>query len=285
MASTALKVRVGIFVIVGIVLAVGAVIGLVTWLGKRDVTTYVTYISESTSGLDPDAPVKYKGVKVGRVSDINVAPDGIHVEVLMEVDSSFRMKQDYTARVEYAGITGLRYVEIETIQEGKEPRRIELSFKPRYPVIPSRTSDLEQLGDQLTKTLRNLNQLDVKAVSDKSTKLMDNLNTILAQLDNAKIAGTIDNLEVTIKSLNELIADLEAKTLSEKMNVFLDEGILLSRNLNALTFELQNLAEADDVMRATADTVKELNQTLKQSPSTMLFSQPPQPRLIKGDKQ
>ncbi|MFN3466555.1 MAG: MlaD family protein [Candidatus Brocadiales bacterium] len=212
----------------------------------------------------------------------------------MEIDSLFvelvrsaragRTREDYTARVEYAGITGLRYVEIEAVKEGKEPSRIELSFEPKYPVIPSRTSALEQLGDQLTNTLRNLNQLDVKAVSDKSTKLMDNLNTLLAQLDNAKIAGTIDNLEVTVKSLNELIADLKAKTLSGKLNVFLDEGILLSRNLNALTFELQDLTEADDAMGATADTVKELNQTLKQSPSTMLFSEPPQPRLIKGGK-
>src|SRR3989304_1639574 len=88
MASAALKVRVGIFVIVGICLAVGAVIGLFTWLGARDTKTYVTYVSESTSGLDKDAPVKYKGVKIGRVSSISVALDGKLIEILMEVDSS-----------------------------------------------------------------------------------------------------------------------------------------------------------------------------------------------------
>ncbi len=52
MASTALKVRVGIFVIIGISLAVGALIVLFAWFGTKDQITYVTYVSESTSGLD-----------------------------------------------------------------------------------------------------------------------------------------------------------------------------------------------------------------------------------------
>src|SRR3990167_8242090 len=115
MASAALKVRVGIFVIVGICLAVGAVIGLFTWLGARDTKTYV---SESTSGLDKDAPDKYKGVKIGRVSSISVALDGKLIEILMEVDSSFDMRPDFAALANYAGITGLRYIEIEPLKEG-----------------------------------------------------------------------------------------------------------------------------------------------------------------------
>jgi ABC-type transporter Mla subunit MlaD len=298
--KVALKVRVGIFVLVGIVLAVGAVIGLFTWLGHEDTTTYVSYFAESTTGLEKDAPVKYKGVKIGRVSDINVAPDGEHVEVVMEIDSSFRVKPEFTARVEYAGITGLRYVEVESPREGTEVKPIQLSFQPEYQVIPSSFSDLEQLGITVDKTLKNLNQLDAKVISERLTALLDNLNKLitelkvaetianlnnaLAQLNNPKIAETIDYLESTVKSLNELMADLDARTLSKKMDAFLEEGILLSRNLNAMTFELQDVSGLNEVMRATADTVKELNQTLKQSPSTMLFSEPPQPRLISVDR-
>ncbi|HHT9154399.1 MAG TPA: MlaD family protein [Candidatus Tripitaka sp. YC43] len=280
MAGTALKVRVGIFVIVGIVLAVGAVIGLFSWLGAEDRTTYVSYFLETTTGLDPDASVKYKGVKIGRVAEINVAPDGEHVEVVMRIDSSFNMKPEFTARVEYAGITGLRYIEVEALKEGVDAKPVKLSFEPKHPVIPSQFSSLEQLTGAIDKTLKNVNQLDVKLISDKLTNLLDNSNKLIAEL---KLPETVGNLNTAVKSLNELMTDLDARTLSKKTNAFLEEGLLLSRNLNATTVELQNMLEMGDVLRATSETVKELNQTLKQSPSAMLFSQPPSPRLISKD--
>ncbi|MEE9584866.1 MAG: MlaD family protein [Candidatus Brocadiales bacterium] len=299
MASTALKVRVGIFVIVGICLAVGAVIALFAWLGVEDTTFYVSYVSESTSGLEKDAPVKYKGVKIGRVKKIRVAPDGQLVEVVMEIDSAFDMKPEFISRVKYAGITGLRYVEIEPMREGMKVETTDFSFKPKYPVIPSAFSDLEQLGITLEKTFENINKFDVKTISDKLTALLDSLDTLVtelkakdtignlnaaaAQLSNPKIGQTVDYLESTTKKLSKLLAELEAGNLPDKLNAFLDEGVLLSRNLNVLSFELQGMAQLDNVMRATSATVKELNQTLKRSPSTMLFSQPPQPRQISRD--
>ncbi len=299
MASTALKVRVGIFVIVGICLAVVAVIALFTWLGAEDTTFYVSYVSESTSGLEKDAPVKYKGVKIGRVKKIRVAPDGQLVEVIMEIDSAFDMKPEFISRVKYAGITGLRYVEIEPMREGMKVETTDFSFKPVYPVIPSAFSDLEQLGITLEKTFENINKFDVKSISDKLTALLDSLDTLVtelkakdtignlnaaaAQLSNPKIGQTVDYLESTTKKLSKLLAELEAGNLPDKLNAFLDEGVLLSRNLNVLSLELQGMAELDNVMRATSATVKELNQTLKRSPSAMLFSQPPQPRQISRD--
>ncbi|HHT9133498.1 MAG TPA: MlaD family protein [Candidatus Avalokitesvara rifleensis] len=303
MASAALKVRVGIFVIVGICLAVGAVIGLFTWLGARDTKTYVTYVSESTSGLDKDAPVKYKGVKIGRVSSISVAPDGKLIEILMEVDSSFDMRPDFVARANYAGITGLRYIEIEPPKEGmrEDVKRevAEEAFDPEHSVVPSTFSDLEQLGITVEKTFRNINQLDVKEISDKLTTLLGNLDVLVAELktsevigninaavtrlNNPKISSTLDYLESTTKKLDKLLEDINAGMLSKDLDVFLEEGTLLARNLNILTYELRDTSEIEDVLQATAETVKELNQTLRQGASTMIFSKPPQPRQISGD--
>lgn len=303
MASAALKVRVGIFVVVGICLVVGAVVGLFTWLGTKDETTYVTYVSESTSGLDKDAPVKYKGVKIGRVSKISVAPDGQLIEIFMEVDSSFDMQPEFVARVKYAGITGLRYVEIEPLKEGmKEDIKAEVAenqFDPEYRVVSSAFSDFEQLGVTLEKTFRNINQLDVKEISDKLTTLLDNLdsltaelrdtntianlNAAVAQLNDPKIGETIDYMEATTKRLHNLVNELDAKGFSDKTNVLLEETILLANNLNALTFDMQNMTAINDTMRATAETVRELNQTLREGTSTLIFSEPPKPRQISRD--
>jgi ABC-type transporter Mla subunit MlaD len=301
MASTALKVRVGIFVIVGISLAVGTVIGLFAWYSTQDTRYYVTYFDESTSGLDIDAAVKYRGVSIGRVADILIAPDEQHVEVIMEIKSSFLMKPEFVARVKYAGITGLRYVELEPFQEGMKRESMDFTFKPDhdYMVVPSAPGDLEQLGITIRKTFKNINQLDIKEISDKVTSVLDNLdilvaqlkdadtvnnlNSAIAQLNSPKIAKTIKYLESATQKLNKLMLELDAESLPNKVNAFLEEGTLLSRNLNAMSLELQGMAQIDDVMRATADTVKNLNQTLKQGASTIIFAEPPKPRATYGN--
>jgi ABC-type transporter Mla subunit MlaD len=47
--------------------------------GKR----YITYFNESVQGLQKDSEVKFRGVKVGRVEDIIIAPDNKQVGVVM----------------------------------------------------------------------------------------------------------------------------------------------------------------------------------------------------------
>lgn len=284
MASTALKIRVGIFVLVGICSAVGAVIGFFTWLGTEDTTTCVSYFDESIAGLEPDAPVKYKGVKIGHVADINVGPDGKLIEVLMRIDSSFDMKKEFVSHVALTGITGLQYIEIEAIREGMKVELEELPFTPlKYKLIPSRLSELSRYGlaaNQIFDRIGHLSsELGALLTELKTSQSVENLNKALTQFNNPKIGETIDHLESATKSINELMKEIDA----EKMGTFLEEWTLLSRNLNALASELRDMTEMDDVIRATAETVKELNQTLKQSPSTILFSQPPQPRTISAD--
>lgn len=303
MASTALKVRVGIFVIIGISLAVGALIVLFAWYGTKDQITYITYVSESTSGLDKDAAVKYKGVQIGRVAGIHIAPDGQLIEILMEVNSSFDMEENFVSRVKYAGITGLRYVEIEPMRENMKLdidwEDAEKKFRPKYEVVSSAFSDLEQLGATLEKTFQNINQLDIEKISNKLTSLLDNLDKLVAELKDSNVIGningavaqlntpklgeTLDNMEAASERLHKLIDKLDTGGFPEKINTLLDEATLLAGNLNAMTFELQNMTAMNNVMRATAETVRELNQTLREGTSTLIFSEPPKPRQISMD--
>ncbi|MCQ4573731.1 MAG: MlaD family protein [Candidatus Brocadiales bacterium] len=303
MASNALKVRVGIFVIVGICLVVGILIVLFSLLSTTEKTIYVTYVSESTSGLDKDAAVKYKGVKIGRVAKIRIAPDGQLIEIVMEVNSSFHMKEQFISRVKYAGITGLRYVEIEPRDKDMKLdvdwEVAEKEFHPKYEVVSSAFSDLEQLGDTIQKTVNNINQLDIKKISDKLTTLLDNLDTLVAelkdsnvvtninkavaQLNNPKIGETIGHMEATAKKLHTLVSRLEEDGAADKLNALLDNVSMLAGNLNAVTFELQNMTALNGTLMAAQETVRELNQTLREGASTLIFSEPPKPRKISGD--
>ena len=104
---------VGLFVIVGVLLGVAAVI----WLGASKYfqkgSMYVTYFDESVLGLQVDSIVKYRGVDVGSVRQIGVAPDRRLVEVVMKIDVQNFSVGGVVAKLTLAGITGIVYVELD----------------------------------------------------------------------------------------------------------------------------------------------------------------------------
>jgi phospholipid/cholesterol/gamma-HCH transport system substrate-binding protein len=77
------KFMIGLFVTIGFVIGVAAII----WLGAsqyfRKSYTYVSYFDESVQGLEVGSVVKYRGVEVGKVEKISIAPDDRLVEVQM----------------------------------------------------------------------------------------------------------------------------------------------------------------------------------------------------------
>jgi len=74
--------------------------------------TYVSYFNESVQGLKMNSAVRYRGVDVGIVEDIRVAPDNELVEVVMKVDLKGDLEHDIVTQLKPVGITGLVIVEI-----------------------------------------------------------------------------------------------------------------------------------------------------------------------------
>ena len=66
---------VGLFVLLLSTAFIAALLWLTTGGPPKDYDFYVVYMTESVSGLSVDAPVKYKGVNVGRVRDIRLDPE------------------------------------------------------------------------------------------------------------------------------------------------------------------------------------------------------------------
>src|SRR4030043_19418 len=100
MARKTSKFMIGLFVTIGILIGMVAVV----WLGASKYfekgATYVTYFDESVQGLQLDSAVKYRGVEVGRVEKIRVAPDNTLIEVVMKIDLKGELERDDVARSE-----------------------------------------------------------------------------------------------------------------------------------------------------------------------------------------
>ena len=82
MSHRANSFKIGLFVVTALLLAVVVTV----WLGAsryfEKSKPYVAYFSESVQGLEVDSPVKFRGVSVGRVRGVRMAPDNKLIEVV-----------------------------------------------------------------------------------------------------------------------------------------------------------------------------------------------------------
>lgn len=111
MASLKTKFTVGLFVASGI----GIGLLVIVWLGMSRFFEkgqhYAAYFNESVQGLQIDSPVKFRGVSIGRVDSIGVAPDSKLIQVILKIESGQTMDSRIVAQLKSVGITGSKFVE------------------------------------------------------------------------------------------------------------------------------------------------------------------------------
>lgn len=147
----------------------GLAIGL-RGLGAATVD-YHTYFDESVQGLDLGAPVKYRGVRIGNVASIAVAPDKKHVAVGLALiageaerlglaDANPALRTQLSTQ----GLTGVKFVEIDFSDPASNPPP-QLPFPPDANYIPARASMMKGLADNLEVVGQKLPGLIDHAVS------------------------------------------------------------------------------------------------------------------------
>ena len=114
MPTEANKFRVGLFVFFGAM----AVIALVFFYGANrylhETKPYATYFGESVQGLEPNAPVKFRGLQIGRVERIRLAQDGKLIEVVMQIDrQKYKVKREHIVLLRSANLSGMKYLDVE----------------------------------------------------------------------------------------------------------------------------------------------------------------------------
>lgn len=157
------KFRIGLFVLGG----VAVLLAMLFFFGLSNLFTHrakvQSFFSESVQGLTVGSAVKYRGVPIGTVTRIVIRVSDKLVQVDMEVDfdtfvnnrvngrlqqeREFRrffqaeLEQGMRCRLEYTGITGLRYIDFdyfatpgESLRERRRtPGKAECSTFPRSP--------------------------------------------------------------------------------------------------------------------------------------------------------
>jgi len=164
MATEANKLKVGAFLIAGFLLFNAALVWIGTSRVLEKTERFVTFFDESVHGLETGSAVKFRGVEVGRVGAIRVAPDGRLVEVAMDIARGFRGGHGLRASLVSSGLTGISIVELGYPREGAPPPP-ELSFTEPEQYIPSQPSLLTSLTSALSDVAESLRGTDLAGLA------------------------------------------------------------------------------------------------------------------------
>lgn len=300
------KFLIGFFVVAGTAICAAIII----WIGASDLfmkgSLYSVYFDESVQGLQVDSAIKYRGVEIGKVQKISLAPDYRLIEIIMKIDLEGDLQNQTVAMLKTAGITGIVFIELDPLRPGDLANSPKINFKPKYPVIPSRRSDISRFFADTGVIIQSIKDMDIKGVSDQvrsTTKAIESflegkrMNNIMANLEStsvsldqavAKINKTIaegkvdrainetmgvlsDARQLIGKAKNE-IESLNLKEKSSRTDILIND---IDRKTKAITNELQDTAEN---LRVTSENLQKLSDSLTQNPSELIFSKPAPPR-------
>ena len=213
---------VGFLVLVGVAMIISFSYWMLKPTVETETTRYNIYFDESVLGLNIDAPVKYRGISVGKVSRLRISPtNSERVEVEITVLKSTPIKESTVARLTAQGITGLSYINLSMGDHGA-PALVSKEDE-EYPVIESVPSffedfekSLDSVSSKLSKTLSKTEQLlndenqkQINLLLTRSASFMDKLDRLLDQKTINSFHHSITNLESASNKVDALMPKVD----------------------------------------------------------------------------
>lgn len=253
--------KIGLFVLLVMAGIVAIAVGLGVTQFKEDVVTYHTYFNESVQGLDIGSPVKFRGVTIGAVSEIEIAPDRRHVDVSQDLElkhlrrmgmsDAKRGADDLRAQLASQGVTGVKFVSIDFFDPRANPPPA-LPFPVPEAYIPAAQSMFKDLEETITKAMDKLPELSDAVVTIGGR--VDRLLTHLEEDDvTGKAAATLGRTDRMLSSLDAAIKHLDSGRLSQQTARTLGD---VSRSSRELELTLREVREAAQSIRVFADALE-----------------------------
>jgi paraquat-inducible protein B len=256
---------IGLFFAIGLALAVTGLLIFSSRSLFHPQHKTIVYFNASLKGLNPGAPVKFRGVTIGSVVDIlirhNQAATDFSMPVVIAIDKKLaQIKSDEQLRIgdkahldriidqglrarldSESLVTGVLYVALDIIPDAPPPTFHQI--KSEYQEIPSVPSDLQQL-------MASVAHLNLQGLSEKIGGILTHVDLILGQLDMPTINAGVTNL---LGSANHVVTAPDLTNSLTSLRRTLDRADILVQHVDG---------RVDPLVDSATNTLNDARKTL-----------------------
>ena len=281
------KTLIGAFVVGAVALAVAGLFIFSSGNLFKETRTFVLYFDGSLKGLDVGAPVNFKGIKIGSVTDIKVQLESedfsdIRIPVLIEIEPD--MIKESSALIKSKGYQNWRERREEMQRAGKLIKfmierglraqlisqsmvtgklMIQLDFYPdkpaRFVAVDSEHPEMPTIPSRLDEIAKAIEEVPFKDLIAKATLTIDGIERLV---NAPELKDTIVNLRDTLQDLREMIKNLNSGvgTLTSNVESTLKKtSVALVEATDTLVLVQGELKDATPVIRyELSNSLKEL---------------------------
>ncbi|MEM9667629.1 MAG: MlaD family protein [Pseudomonadota bacterium] len=220
------------------------------WFGQaqfnRDFDIY-EIIFKGPVTLEPGASVRFNGINVGEVTNVSIdRSDDSLVRARIRVDSETPVRTDSVAEIDFAGITGLTFVQILAGSEGTP--LLKRGAGEDIPVIQSELDPLSEFfagGVQILEATNNSLEQISKVLSDEN---VETLSSTLTNIDT--FSGTIADEEGLTLELSQTLTSIR-----EASNAFAEASTSVARLSDDLDQIVVSVSDDADILAEDLKTV------------------------------
>lgn len=280
------KFKIGVFVIAGIAVLLGAILIFGGSDVFKDEVKLVTLYDESVQGLEKGSQVKFRGVPIGKVTEIAILQNDSKIRIKMEIDPaafippssnnteimvssaedqsndlkmfiSNQIRKGLQVRMEFAGITGFKYVELNYFDAPADkllPAPSGLAFDEIY--IPAAPSMLSDAIHNISTSLENISKIRFDKISASLENSAVKINEFI---DDDTIQDTVANLKNITAKLDRAIANDRLEELMNDLQKTVNEFGKLAEKVN----NEGNIGKTAKSIRHAGDAVTQSSESLE----------------------
>ncbi len=288
MSKKANPAAIGVFVVCAFTLAILSVVIFGSGALFSKTEKFVLYFEDSINGLDIGAPVKFKGVRIGQVTDIRIRfnqdDESPHVPVIIQidvdrlkntlgVDVNLDQEDEYRVQVQQQGlrgqlqqgsfVTGMLFIELDYypdagpayfIQQQNEVGELE------YKEIPTVSSGLTEVIKKVTTMVDKISKIDFQGIGQRAEDLLTRLDDGVAEI---QFKAINDKAVELLNNLDEITEDPKWKEVAGNLNSTLEDGKKFINSLDKDVDELvTDLKKTLDSARVTLGKIDLLAENL-----------------------
>jgi paraquat-inducible protein B len=226
---------VGAFVLGAVAICVGLVVVFGSGRFFVQTKTYVLFFQDDVAGLNVGAPVTFRGVRVGSVTDILIRYDASRERILIPVyitvqPSKLIINEGEGGRPEALIEAGLR-AQLRTQSFVTGLLSVNLDFEPsippqyvgideRYPELPTVRSAFTEARTTITDVLAEIRKLPLGEMIQQLSSSARNLDRLMADTDvlvnalNGDLSTSLREVPPMLRSISQAANDVSALTRS-----------------------------------------------------------------------